>query len=407
MRSQPVYSRLGAVLAITASVVALWACGAASSVTVTTGATVSPTSGRAPTATTSAPPAHAFAWTQYDTSSVPQVWASLNGAAPVQITHFAIPGGAVCDSWQLWSPPVFSPDYTHILAAIGGAQCGDGPWYGPPSVIAVAGGAITTVPGSNTGIRISQRTSGWIDDHTIYFANGAGLWTYSLGAAAPSQLPGVASAEEAELRGTTLFYATVSYGSTVISETLHRYDLTSHTVLPGSISLGQYNSCQCSPGNYPTLGWDVSRDGSHVVYQVATSGGSASGFSMGSSHVWYANADGSGATPIAQALSSASFLQMQISPNGALVAMTSSTPPGAVVTASVTSAGLPGDPNYHSYSPDALQFPVWKWDSSQFWAATQFSAPSTPSGSIYNYPVGAASGVVGVAGGYNPWYTLG
>jgi hypothetical protein len=49
---------------------------------------------------------------------------------------------------------------------------------------------------------------------------------------------------------------------------------------------------------------------------------------------------------------------------------------------------------------------VWKWDSSQFWAATVPNGPGTP-GNIYNYAVGTAAGVFGVASGYDSWYTLG
>jgi hypothetical protein len=49
---------------------------------------------------------------------------------------------------------------------------------------------------------------------------------------------------------------------------------------------------------------------------------------------------------------------------------------------------------------------VWTWDSSHFWAATNSFSFDTPAGNIDNYQVDVASGVVGVAGGYNPWYTL-
>ena len=59
-----------------------------------------------------------------------------------------------------------------------------------------------------------------------------------------------------------------------------------------------------------------------------------------------------------------------ISPNGALVAFSHALPSPSVITASVTSPGHSGDPNFHSYTPDAVAFPVWKWDNSQFWAAT-------------------------------------
>jgi hypothetical protein len=182
--------------------------------------------------------------------------------------------------------------------------------------------------------------------------------------------------------------------------------LTTHAVLPGSVNLGQYNSCPCSPGDYPTLGWDVSRDGAHLVYQVATAGASTGGFGMGSSQVWYANADGTAASHIAQALTGTAFLRLQLSPSSALVAMTGTDPAGPVLSASVSSPGLPGDPAFHTYAPSALQFPVWKWDSTQFWAATKSTRFETPAGDIYNYQVSTASSVVGVSGGYNPWYTL-
>ncbi|HEY7984664.1 MAG TPA: hypothetical protein VID73_10885, partial [Ktedonobacterales bacterium] len=66
---------------------ALAACGSSSG-TVSRG-TPTATTARvaAATATASGSPPHAFAWTQHDGTGVAQVWASVNGAAPVQITH--------------------------------------------------------------------------------------------------------------------------------------------------------------------------------------------------------------------------------------------------------------------------------------------------------------------------------
>lgn len=410
MGTRAVSFRPGIILTLAASLVTLAACGAATAVVVSP--THTPPHAVA-TATPSGPPPHAFAWTQVDGSGAPQIWASLSGATPVQITHYTLPA-IICNTYFLWSPPVFSPDLTHIVAAIGGAQCGDGPWYGPVSIITTATGAIASVPGdiSLLGIRLNQRAAGWVDNNTIFFVNGSGAYTYTLGAAAATKLPGIASAEEAVMRGTTLYYANITYNPPTAglgptnSEAIHRYDMTSHTVLPGSISLGSYSTCSCSPGDYPTLGWDVSADGGHIVYQSATPGASSGGFSIGFSHIWYGNADGTSASSIAQALTGSSFLRLSLSPNGALVAITQTDPAGPPATASVTTPGLPGDPNFHTYAPNALEFPVWKWNSEEFWAATSFAKVLSP-GSIYDYTLGTATAPVGVSGGYNPWYTIG
>ncbi len=98
------------------------------------------------------------------------------------------------------------------------------------------------------------------------------------------------------------------------------------------------------------------------------------------------------------------LVRMQIAPNGQLVAFTNALPSPSVITASVNSPGFSGDPNFHSYTPDAVEFPVWKWDSSQFWAATQTTGNTTST--LRNYVVGGSSSL-GVSGGFNPWYTIG
>jgi hypothetical protein len=141
-------------------------------------------------------------------------------------------------------------------------------------------------------------------------------------------------------------------------------------------------------------GWDVSADGSHVVYQVVTQhlGG------IGGTTVFYANADGSGATRIATALYTSHLMCMQFSPDGQWVAFTSALPTPATLSASVHSAGGSGDPTFHGYPPDTTDYPVWKWDNSAFWAQA--------SGGLYQFHLGGASSL-NAAGGLNPWYTIG
>ena len=388
------------------------ATGAASTGGASTGGAATATatsSGPAATATPASPPAHAFAWFQYDSHHAPQIWASVNGATPMQITHVGPPPTDGCDTEVAWSPPVFSPDLTHIAAALGSFGCGDDVLYGPASVVAASGGAITTVPG-NINIRLTDRSAGWVDATAIWFVGTNGnLYTYRLGAASATQLPGVSSAVEAALRGSTLFWESVNTSSSASwSYTLHRYDMSAHSALAGSVNLGAWGTCQCSPGDLHTPGWDASRDGAHIVYQAVTPSVSVSG-GITNSKIYYASADGSGATQIARYLVTNNMVKAQLSPDGQWVAFTNALPSPATLTASVSSPGGAGDPTFHGYSPDTYNYPVWKWDSTQFWAGTIDAAntePGVTTGSLYRFTRGGGS-AVGVAGGYNPWYTIG
>ncbi len=303
---------------------------------------------------------------------------------------------------------MFSPDLTHVVAALGGYNCGDGALSGQEAIIDVATGAIALVPGTSSFVRISQRSSGWLDNNTIVFANGVGIFTYTLGSGSTTLLPGGHLADEAVLRGTTLFWTSLELASSNWTTTLHRYDIIAHSALPGVISLGQMHACHCSPGDLPTPGWDASPDGSRIVYQAVTPK-TGTDFGIASSRVYAANADGSGASQIASYMTTTELIRMQFSPNGQLVAFTSALPSPSVISASSTSLGASGDPNFHAYTPDAVSFPVWKWDSSSFWAAKKGPGDSLSPGTtaLYSYTVGSASGTIGVPGGYNPWYTIG
>lgn len=388
--------------------------GGSSSAASSTTATAT-TSAPAPTATSSAPPSHAFAWYQYDSHAAPQIWASVNGDTPHQITHIGPPPAGGCDTEVAWSPPVFSPDLTHIVASLGSFNCGDGYLFGPVSVITVSGGSIATVPGSAPAnqIRLTERTAGWLDASTIWFVSTNGsIMKYHLGSPSATPLPVISNAVEAAVRGSTMFWESVNTTSTSSwPYALHRYDLTSYSSIGGTINLGAWGTCQCSPGDLHTPGWDASPDGAHIAYQVVTPNISSSG-GITSSKIYYANADGSAATQIAHAMVTHDLVKMQISPSGQWVAFTTAPPSPATLTASVSSSGGVGDSSFHGYSPDTYDYPVWKWDSTQFWAGSVDAADAQPGttsgpsvGSLYRFNLGGSS-VVGVAGGYNPWYTI-
>lgn len=379
--------------------------------TTSTAATNTPGSSAAPTATPIPAPPHAFAWYQYDSHKVPQIWASLNGGTPFQITHVA-PDGAACSDQIAWSPPVFSPNLTHIIASMGSFNCGDGNMTGPVSVITVSGGSVSTLAPSYQ-MPTTVRAAGWLDNSTAWFVTYNGFYTFTLGGS-PSQVPGPANITDAVVRGSILYWQTSSYSTTVIGYSIHRYDLGSHTALSGTVSQGQVGTCSCSPGDAHGPGWDVSRDGTHIVYQVTTPTISPSG-GVASAKIYYANSDGSGAVQIAHALVTNATARMQFSPNGQWVAFTEATPAPSTLTASVNSSGGSGDPTFHGYSPDTFNYPVWKWDNSQFWAGNESASSyyygepvtsTTPAPALERFNLGG-SGTIGVPGGLNPWYTIG
>ena len=374
--------------------------GAIDSTPVNSGGTTN--SGGAPSTGKSGPP-HALAWFQPDSQQVGQIWASVNGGAAHQVTHLPASTGA-CRDDSHWSPPVFSPDLSKIVAARGGSGCGNGPEHGQIYIINATTGAAVEVPTSD--IRLSLRETGWVDNATIWWIKGTQLITYTVGGA--NHIVGAlsgASVSDAVLRGSTLFYTT----SVAAGYQLARYDMASHSLLGGVIHLGSIATCQCPRGDALTPGFDVSADGSHVVYQKITPGGNTIE-GVGSSEFFYANADSSGTSRIASAASAASFVKMQLSPNGKLVAVARAEPsPNSVFSASVTSAGASGDLNLRFYELDARGYPVWKADSVTFWAGTLDLDTIRPPtiGDIDEFNARDGSSDVGVSGGANPWYTIG
>ena len=362
----------------------------------TPGGKAAPTSTHAPATPT---PPRALAWFQQDSAHVGQIWASVNGGAAHQVTHMPA-STEECRYDAHWSPPVFSPDLSKIVAAWGSNACTDGPENGPIYIINASTGAASQVPSSN--IRLSLRQVGWIDNSTIWWLDHTGnqVNRYVVGGASSATIGSLGGgyAQDAVLRGNTLFFET-SPSSGAFSYSLKRFDMSSHTVLAGSFNLGSATPCQCSRGDMLTPGFDASSDGAHVVYQRIAAGGSTDE-GVGSSQFFYANADGSGASRIASVATAASFVKMQIAPNGALVAVARAEPAPSVFTASVTSPGTSGDPNMHFYTPDADSYPVWKYDNATFWVGTGHP-------DMEHFDLVASSGSVGAAGGYNPWYTIG
>lgn len=393
--------------------VVIFGCGLGS----TAGAgTSTPTLPRA-TATPTSPP-HALAWFQQDGAGVGQIWASVNDGAAHQVTHMVRPAGD-CVRDQHWSPPVFSPDLSHIVGGWGSGACGDGPEEGDLYVVDASTGAASAVQGTTYAgnILLSVRQAGWVNNTTIWWISGQTVYEYTLGAAHSTALGDIAgssgssytSAMDAVLRGNTLFFGTVSGTVNVTTRTfaLKRFDMTSHALIPGSVNMGSDHICVCSPGDRTEPGFDVSADGSHIVFQRVAASASDSGEGIASSQFFYAHADGSSASQIASFATSTSFTRIQFSPNGHFVSIARAFPSPSVLTASVTSAGASGDPNLHVYHPDGSTFAVWDWRGTTLWTGTSEVSGDTTASDVERFTVGTAAGSVSAAGGNNPWYTIG
>jgi hypothetical protein len=287
-------------------------------------------------------------------------------------------------------------------------------------VIDAATGAASLVPGptSAANILLSVRQAGWVNATTIWWIGGQTVYTYALGAAQSTALGAVGSgsgnsytfAADAVLRGSTLFFTTVSGTAGVTSRTfaLKRFDMTSHALLPGALNLGADHICMCSPGDRTEPGFDISADGSHLVFQrVTPSASSDTGEGIAGSQFFYANADGSSPSRIASIATSATFTRMQFSPDGRLVSLARAFPSPSVLTASVTSSGASGDPNLHVYQPDGSTFAVWDWRGTILWTGTTDVGGGATAPNVERFTLGIATGSVSATGGNNPWYTIG
>ncbi|HEV2235395.1 MAG TPA: hypothetical protein VGR57_01930 [Ktedonobacterales bacterium] len=411
LRSLTMRRQLSATLALVASCAAVMlACGSGSTSVIgqPTG-----TVGHAPTASPTAarPPAHALAWTQGTVATPANIWASINDAAPAQITSAPPPDGP-CLAPETWGYPMFAPDLRHIV--VPSAECTtDSQIFGQLYIVTVPGGAIQQVPlPAATRVQTNVRGYGWLNSTTLFAVAWqsvtSSVVTYTLGAASTTALPGLPSGAsnvtEAVARGNTLFYQQQDNNGVVnhrvqIHSTVHRYDLNAHAVLPGSADQGNFLMPLGSPGDLHGPGWDAAPDGQHVVYQTTTPATDQA--MIGSEAMMYASADGSGASTITQYMSTRSLVRARMAPDGLHVGITEAYGTPDVLSACVNSPGQQGDPCLQFYSPDALGLPAWQWDSSHMYAAANSGNGAT----VQIYSPGHFNGAQYAANAYNPWST--
>jgi hypothetical protein len=368
--------------------------------------TSTPSRGPKATPTTAPPPAHALAWVQGTNNGSPaNIWASINDAAPTQITNAPPPAGA-CLSPETWGYPMFAPDLQHILVPSAGCTV-DSQIFGQLYIVTVPGGAVQAVPlPASTSVRTNLPSYGWINSTTIFAVDWlsvtSSVVTYTLGAGNTTTLPGLpATVNEAVARGNTLFYQQQDNNGVVnhrvqIHSTVHRYDLNGHIILPGVVDQGNFLMPLGAPGDLHGPGWDATPDGQHVVFQTTTPATNQA--LIASEAMMYANADGSGASTITQYMNTLSMVRVRMAPDGLHVGITEANGTPNVLSACVNSPGLQGDPCLQFYSPDATGLPAWQWNSSHMYAATY-------SQTIQLYTPGSFNGAQYAAEAYNPWST--
>ncbi len=390
-------------LGLVALVLALAACsiGGGSTGGATGGSTGGASTG--PTATPAGPTCstHATA-TAIVWDDGQQVQGSINGGAAAALSNFSYPLGLPDEGNP--NPPTLgyiavAPDGHHLAVSVDILVPFSEISY--PYIVDTTTHAVTkaALPHYPSSPDQEGRPFAWADNHTLVVfpgrgGSGGGLaasqsYSYDITTATATALPSfVTSAVEGEVRCGSLYWLELTPLSTSGTSggfqyfrgqaNLHRFNLATSTAIGGPIAIGDTNSNGGAEGQVDWPGWDVSRDGTHLVYQQMTVT-----FNGTENHVSsafkLASSDGSGAAAIltgANPATSTSGTGLSFSADGTQVAVTNaqSTP----TVASGPTAG--GTPRY--YSPDAAGLPAWLPDNSGFLAATQ---DDTPAVDIYQY----------------------
>jgi hypothetical protein len=287
--------------------------------------------GNTPPSPPPTPPQFGLAWFAPDGSGEQQLYGNYFGFKGRQITHVPTSISPCESAWQ-WGPPIFSPDLKRIVVGWNSAPTCDHQLEGDLTLVQVATGVMVPAGAGSIGscrphVALTYRVAGWLNNDTIWAIDAVHFYTLSaidntckVSATLGDHSTGTTSTiVDAVVRGTTLYYSLASGGiattcqvcgpGTPVSQghTLHRYDLLTNKPLPGTIDLGNGTTAFGAPG------FDVTPDGQHIAYQVLTSVAGANP----TSHVYYANADGSGATEVLTASSQAeTYRYLQLSPDG-------------------------------------------------------------------------------------------
>jgi hypothetical protein len=348
------------------------------------------------------------------------VTGTIGSAGATQLSDFHYPLGIPDENAVGNSPsPAFiaiAPDARHLAVAI--AQVVPFSVEYNPYIVDTTTHAVTRLPSTARVVvpseTVAQRIFAWADDSTLLIFSGSAArgssshsaFSYDVSTNSLSSLTGLsATPVEGEVRCGILYYLEYTALSPVPGDTsgnhyqrgsgvLHRYNLSMHSEIGLSILLGDISTYGGAEGQILGLGWDVSADGSHLVYQHTVDTLSSSGLTT-ASQFFAADADGSGAHRIlntSPGVTSNDMTYITISPDGSHVAVTNANPTPNIATDNL------GGGSVLVYSPDAMGQPAWLPDSSGFDVSQ-----STGSFTIFRYLLSTAPGAAGRIPGSTPF----
>jgi hypothetical protein len=341
------------------------------------------------------------------------------------LSHFRYPLGIPHEQMQ-GTPPRLSfiaiaPDAQHL--AVAAAQDEEPyPTEYTPFIVDTTTHAVTQVvlphPIAVPPEPVPRRMFAWADPRTLLiFANpsdsprnsGTTLsYSYDISTHVLTPLPGVMGAIEGVVRCSTLFYLTIGpftaltppgdFPEFAAPTVLNRYSLTRHAIIGRPLPIGQASIVGTTLEQLIGMpvdhgGWDVSPDGTRIVFQREA-------VSVGPyiTSSWFAvNADGTGAVAILPGAKAENGVRLAISPDGQQVAVTS-----AVPTPGVFSGSLAGGATRVYDVPDAYGQPAWLANSTGFFATTSATAGLTAVARYILGPTSYATGAVVITNSNNP-----
>lgn len=309
-----------------------------------------------------------------------QVVGCINASTPAVLSSFTYPLGLPGEGGQAGNATLgalfWAPDARHLAVIVQAPGVGGAAY---PYLVDTTTHAVTRVPlpsyprGASTWS--ARHLLAWADARTLLVFAGASIqgsggtvsYRYDLTTEVATPLPGVTSAAEGLVRGSTLFYLELTPLARIASTSdykgsasLHRYDLMSQREGGTPLRLGETYTFDGAEGAVFGMGWDVSPDGSHLVYQQTIVANPARNPLVFQSQFFAANADGSGASAILGGETAATGVNILISPNGRFVVVT-----GAEPKPDIFSGSIRGGRAYY-YTPDASGIPTWLADNSGF-----------------------------------------
>ncbi len=361
-----------------------------------------------------------------------QLWLALNGASPVQMTHFVY--GNTPDVF--WHEPLWSPGDRYIafiLAARpvgqGGGGCpapdfgANGALYllnaanGQFAPITLSGGQANVSANPHTPLSDYWQYAFWEDaTHLLAWYNGpvgktssvAGLYRYDLATRTLTQVIPLSA-----LGVTTLFSAQpglplllsmrYSSGQLFYQIIVHPFEQHSTFMIysrpvmqPGAVSqkvleMGSEPWCATQQsGPYMKPGWDISQDGEQLAAQVVTAEGST-----GVSSVQVYNLNVGSTTQLFAQVPARLFghdLALSWGPDSQSLALTMPDVPGQIASVGPYSATLANPAAVQEYKPVLGGQVAWRSDSAAFALTPPVMPDGTTTPDVYLFTPGAIQG---------------